>query len=331
MLYFQQTTQASIKSLENQVGQLAASYNGLEAHLSNKLPSQPEKNPKENVSVITLQSGIQYEPPTQPSSLVLVQKQVVDNSIHDEPSMQKNSHKPTMPTYVPHPLFPSKLKNFKKEEANKEILETLHKVEVKIQLHDVIKQVPHYAKFLKKLCTNRKKLKGDEKISVGENVFVVLQKKLSPKCKDPETFTIPCMIGNKRIGRCMIDLGASINVMSYSSYASLNLGPLKETEVIIQLVKHTNAYPLGVVEDVMVKVDGLVFLADFYILEMGDASIPNPTLVLFGRPFLMTKNTKLDVIVGMLTMEFDGEVIKFNVFDSPSEIKGKETSLKYPT
>ncbi|XP_062086282.1 uncharacterized protein LOC133792396 [Humulus lupulus] len=38
-LQFQQTTQASIKSLENQVGQLAASYNRLEAHLSNKLPS----------------------------------------------------------------------------------------------------------------------------------------------------------------------------------------------------------------------------------------------------------------------------------------------------
>ncbi|XP_062086163.1 uncharacterized protein LOC133792270 [Humulus lupulus] len=53
-LQFQQTTQASIKSLENQVGQLAASYNRLEAHLSNKLSSQPEMNPKENASAVTL-------------------------------------------------------------------------------------------------------------------------------------------------------------------------------------------------------------------------------------------------------------------------------------
>ena len=81
----------------------------------------------------------------------------------------------------------------------------------------------------------------------------------------------------------------------------------------------------------LVKVDGLVFPADFYILEMGDASIPNLTPILFGRPFLMTTNTKLDVIAETLTMEFDCEVIKFNVFDSPSKIKGKETSLKYPT
>ncbi|XP_062089250.1 uncharacterized protein LOC133795808 [Humulus lupulus] len=238
---FQQTTQASIKILENQVGQLAASYNRLEYHLSNKLPSQLEKNLKENVSAITLQSGIQYEPPTQPSSPALVQKQVVDNSIHDEPSMQKKSHKPTMLTYVPRSPFPSRLKKFKKGEANKEILETFRKVEVNIPLLDDIKQVPHYAKFLKELCTNKKKLKGDEKISVGENVSVVLQKKLPPKCKDPGTFIIPCMIGNKRIERCMIDLGASINVMSYSSYPSLNLGPLKETRVIVQLADHTNA------------------------------------------------------------------------------------------
>ncbi|XP_062085694.1 uncharacterized protein LOC133791794 [Humulus lupulus] len=285
MLQFQQTTQASIKSLENQVGQLATSYNRLEAQFSNKFPSHPEKNPKENVSAITLQSGIQYEPPTQPSLSATVQNQVVDNFIHDEPSMQKKSHKPTMPTYVPRPPFPRRSKKFKKEEVDKEILETFCKVE--------------------KLCTNKKKLKGDEKISVGENVLSVLQKKLPPKCKDLGTFTIPCMIGNK--------------------------GLSDETKFIVQLVDHTNVYPLGVVEDVLVKVDGLVFPADCYILEMGDASIPNLALVLFRGPFFMTTNTKLDVRAGTLTMEFDGEFIKFNVFDSPGKIRGNETSLKYPT
>ncbi|XP_062075160.1 uncharacterized protein LOC133779184 [Humulus lupulus] len=191
MLQFQQTTQASIKCLGNQVGQLAESYNRMEAHLYNKLPSQPERNPKENVSALTLQSGIQYKPPTQPSLPAPVQKQVIYNSIHDEPSMQKKAHKPTMPTYVPRPPFPSRLKKFKKEEPEKEILETFCKVEVNIPLLDAIKQVLRYAKFLMELCTNKKKLKGGEKISVGENVSAVLQKKLPPKCKDPGTFTIP--------------------------------------------------------------------------------------------------------------------------------------------
>jgi len=82
------------------------------------------------------------------------------------------------------------------DEANQEILEIFRKVEIKIPLLDVIKQVPHYAKFLKELCTAKRKLKGNEKVSVGENMSVVFQKKLPPKCKDPGVFFIPCKIRN---------------------------------------------------------------------------------------------------------------------------------------
>ena len=42
----------------------------------------------------------------------------------------------------------------KKEESEKEILETFWKVQVNIPLLEAIKQVPIYAKFLKELCTN---------------------------------------------------------------------------------------------------------------------------------------------------------------------------------
>jgi len=59
--------------------------------------------------------------------------------------------------------FPTK----KMEEAEKEILETFRKVEVNIPLLDAIKQIPRYAKFLKELCTNKRKLKGRERISMG--------------------------------------------------------------------------------------------------------------------------------------------------------------------
>ena len=48
----------------------------------------------------------------------------------------------------------------------------------------------------------------------------------------------------------MLDLGASINVMPYSVYASMNLGELKHDGVIIQLADRSNAYPKGVLEDV---------------------------------------------------------------------------------
>ena len=81
---------------------------------------------------------------------------------------------------------------------------------------------------------------------------MVLQRKLPPKCKDPGTFTIPCTIDNTRFEKALLDLGASINVMPFSIYTSLNLGPIKKTGVIIQLADRSNAYPMGVVEDVLV-------------------------------------------------------------------------------
>ena len=124
------------------------------------------------------------------------------------------------------------------------------------------------------------------------------------------------MIGNTRIERAMLDLGASINVMPHSIYASLKLGNLKETGVVIQLADRSNAYPEGLVEDVLVQVNELVFPADFYILNMEDSASPNPAPILLGRPFLKTARTKIDVHNGTLSMEFDGETVKFNIFEA---------------
>ncbi|XP_027096167.1 uncharacterized protein [Coffea arabica] len=115
------------------------------------------------------------------------------------------------------------------------------------------RNVPKYANFLKDLCVNKRKLRGDERVMVGENVSAVLQRKLPPKCGDPGMFAIPCKIGHSGVKNAMIDLGASINVMPKSIYDSLNLGPLKEMGIIIQLADRTCAYPDGIVEDVLVQ------------------------------------------------------------------------------
>ncbi|XP_031270531.1 uncharacterized protein LOC116128914 [Pistacia vera] len=313
---FQQDTRSSIQSLENQMGQMATAISRLEAQVGGKLPSQIVVNPKENVNAVTLRSGKKVEEPK--LNIPSVEKEA---EIKDEIEKEKATTKSKV---IPNPSiqlqsntlpFPSRFAKSKKEEKDKEILEMFRKVEVNIPLLDAIKQVPRYAKFLKELCTNKWKLNGDEKIIMGENVSAVFQRKLPPKCKDPGMFTIPCKIGNTRIERAMVDLGASINVMPRSIYVSLNLGPVKDTGVIIQLADRTNAYPEGVVEDVLVQVNELVFPTDFYILDMDDSSSPDPAPILLGRPFLNTARTKIDVHDGTLTMEFNGEVIRFNIYD----------------
>ncbi|KAM2479403.1 hypothetical protein PS1_003145 [Malus domestica] len=116
----------------------------------------------------------------------------------------------------------------------------------------------------------------------------MLQRKLPPKCKDPGSFTIPCVIGNTRFEHAMLDLGASINVMPYSVYASMNLGELKNDGVIIQLADRSNAYPKGVLEDVLVQVNQLIFQADFYVLQMEDSAHYPPLPILLGRPVMKT-------------------------------------------
>ena len=153
-------------------------------------------------------------------------------------------------------------------------------------------------------------------VHVSENVSAMLQRKLPPKCKDPGSFTIPCVIGNKRFEHAMLDLGASINVMPYSVYASMNLGELKNDGVIIQLADRSNAYPRRVLEDVLVQVDHLIFPADVYVLDMDDSTHSPPSPLLLGRPFMKTAHTKIDVAKGALTMEFGGDMINFKVSES---------------
>ena len=58
---FQNTTQAALKSLELQVGQLAKELGEIKAQGPGKLPSQTLVNSRENISSITLRSDKQVE------------------------------------------------------------------------------------------------------------------------------------------------------------------------------------------------------------------------------------------------------------------------------
>jgi len=168
----------------------------LQSQMQNRLPSQTYLNPKENVSAMTLRSGKELKEPR--NSREVEPELEVEEA---EPELDKDSNltikeigEKKREPFKPIPTFPSRFwsPTSKVNEANQEILETFRKVEINIPLLDAIKQVPRYAKFLKELCTAKRKLVGNEKVSVGENVSAVFQRKLPPKCKDPGVFSIPC-------------------------------------------------------------------------------------------------------------------------------------------
>jgi len=90
------------------------------------------------------------------------------------------------------------------------------------------------AKFLKELCTQKRKMKGIlHQTGKSKTVLALLQPEMLEKCKDPGTFTIPCTLGNFRFDHALIDLGVAINVMPHSIYTSLKVGPLKPTNLYI--------------------------------------------------------------------------------------------------
>ena len=48
---------------------------------------------------------------------------------------------------------------------------------------------------------------------------------------------------------------------------------------------------------------------DFYVLEVDEETSTNPIAILLGRPFLKTIQTMINVHDGILTVEFDREVM----------------------
>jgi len=185
-MQFQQETRASIQSLTNQMGQLATQLNQQQSQNSNKLPSQSVQHPK-NVSAISLRSGKQCQGPrpvapfssaNEPAQLHSTPEKGDDKNLPNNFCAGESStgNSDLQKQHIPLPFPPRVVPNKKVEEAEKEILETFRKVKVNIPLLDAIKQIPRYAKFLKELCTNKRKLKGSERVSMGRNVSALIGK-----------------------------------------------------------------------------------------------------------------------------------------------------------
>ncbi|KAM2111922.1 hypothetical protein ACFX1R_014487 [Malus domestica] len=239
-----------VDNLEKQMGQIAEFMGQIREQ--GRLPSSTVVNPKggfETAKAIMLRSGkqvgadsnISKSSQDEEDKLMQEEAQRAKPTAKDDQSMPPPSNPPksssttkvspnstfssSIPLNVP---FPGRFRQSKKEEAEKDILETFRKVQVNIPLLDAIKQVPRYAKFLKELCTTRRRISNKEVVQVGN----------------------------------------------------------------------------------------LIFPADFYVLDMEDSPHSTPLPILLGRPFMKTARTKIHVFKGTLTMEFDGEVIDFNLSES---------------
>ncbi|CAM8997698.1 unnamed protein product [Rhodiola kirilowii] len=154
---------------------------------------------------------------------------------------------------------------------------------------------------------------------------------LTTRTRDPGAFTVTCGIGNTLILHCLIDLGASINVMPYDLYCSLKLGSVKPIKLTIELGNKSCVHPYGLLENLTLNVGEVVVPADFYVLQMEDTQTKeSPTLIL-GRPILFAMKAEIDVAEGVIKLKYGGKMAEFRVFEDdhqpcagkPPEIAGK--------
>nr|GEW78310.1 reverse transcriptase domain-containing protein [Tanacetum cinerariifolium] len=108
----------------------------------------------------------------------------------------------------------------------------------------------------------------------------------------------------------LADLGASINLMPFSVWKGLSLPDLTPTFMTLELADHSISRPVGVAEDLYVKVGSFHFPTDFIVVDFdADPRVP----LILGRSFLKIERALIDVFKGELTLRVGKEAITFNL------------------
>ncbi|KAJ9187034.1 hypothetical protein P3X46_002532 [Hevea brasiliensis] len=214
--------------LENQIAQQASSS----SKANGKLPSQPEMNPREHCKAVALRSGRTLVQPEVESTEETIEKSK-DQAEKNEEKAKKDQEQEAKKTkklpepYQPPLPFPQRFQKAKLDKQFGKVLEVLQKLYINIPFTKALSQMPSYAKFLKEILSKKRKLEDYGTVALTEECSAILQNKLPPKLKDPRSFSIPCIICNKKIDKALCDLGASVSLMPLLICKKLEIRELK--------------------------------------------------------------------------------------------------------
>jgi hypothetical protein len=197
-----------------------------------------------------------------------------------------------------------------------DLIKLFEQVQINIPMMDAIRHVPAYARFLKNVCTPKRKsrTKSGSLIILSEQASSVILSKLPPKAKDPGTPLISCKICETQFDRALLDLGDSINLIPTSLLNHLEESEFKLTEVTLQLADRFIKSPKGVLEDVIVRVRDFYFPVDFIVLDMDAPENPRDTPIILGRPFLAIARANISCEEGQIELKFGNQTLKIDIF-----------------
>nr|GEU83379.1 reverse transcriptase domain-containing protein [Tanacetum cinerariifolium] len=217
------------------------------------------------------------------------------------------------PVNVPIP-YPSRRDNERRrDQANEQIekfYEIFKEMSFEISFMDALILMPKFSSTLKSLIGNKEKLSEMARTPMNEHCLAVILNKLPRKLGDPGKFLIPCEFPGMDECLTLADLGASINLMPLSVWEGLSLPELTPTCMTLELADHSVSKPIGIAEDVSVKVRVFHFSADFVVVDFEpDLRVP----LILKMCFLKTGRALIDVYKGELPLRIRNEAITYNL------------------
>ncbi|KAI5431909.1 hypothetical protein KIW84_035879 [Lathyrus oleraceus] len=244
------------KMLETQISQVAQQQASTAAP-AGTFPGQLQPNPKGHANAVILRSAKEIDGPVDPRLQNPAMYQKLDKTTTEEVSEPKEKEdntreaeekeKPYVPSppYKPPIPYPQRLTNSKTAGQFRKFVELLKQLNITILFIEAIRQMPSYAKFLKEILSNKKKIEDNETVTLTAECNTIIQNNMPPKLKDLCSFSIPCVIGKFVIDKALCDLRASISVMPLTICKRLNMGELRPTKMYVQLADRSIKYLIG--------------------------------------------------------------------------------------
>nr|GEW78518.1 hypothetical protein [Tanacetum cinerariifolium] len=286
-------------------------YNN-KASSSSSLPSNTIPNPRNEAKAITTRSGISYDvPPISPPVVEKEPEATKDTELPSTENIQPPSvqvdEKDKEPIDEPFVIpklkanfpYPSRLAKEKLREKDDilaaKFMKIFRDLHFELSFVDALIHMPKFAPMFKKF-----KLIELTKTPLNENRSAVILKKLPEK------------------------LGAIINLMPLSIWKKLRLPTLNDTKMVLELADRTISKPIGVAENVFVKVGKFYFPVDFVVLDfIADPRVP----LILGRPFFITAHAIINVHEREIILRQDKQSLTLQCGVDNSEFNMEEDIL----
>ena len=141
----------------------------------------------------------------------------------------------------------------------------------------------------------------------------MLSNSLPIKKRDPRAPMITSEIRGMTFTRSLLDTGASINILPKAVFDRHHVGELQPFLIELCLADGLVRKPHGIVEDVIVRIEGCYFLVNFVVVYMKITKEFSQAPIILGRPFLATTNVIIDWGKGEVILKVGENTVKVNI------------------